>query len=151
MQVMGIKPESSTRAVSAQMHLYLFRFLETVSLCSSGCPRTHSVDQTSPKLSDLPVSASRVLRLKGCTTTSWLRYTFKPASKLKIWTKFYLIYNFWPFFKNLQIGSHVAPAGYKLALKSELLKLHLWGGSPSVLLCHFVLFFWDRVSHCAGS
>jgi hypothetical protein len=34
------------------------------SLCSPGCPGTHSVDQAGLKLRDLPASASRVLGLK---------------------------------------------------------------------------------------
>ena len=40
-------------------------------LCNSGYPRTHPVDQASLELQDPPAPASRVLRLKVCTTTSW--------------------------------------------------------------------------------
>ena len=32
-----------------------------VSLCSPGCPRTHSIDQDGLELRNLPVSASQVL------------------------------------------------------------------------------------------
>jgi hypothetical protein len=49
-----------------------FWFLEIgdrISLYSSHCPRTHSVDQTGLKLRNPPASASRVLGLKACTTT----------------------------------------------------------------------------------
>jgi hypothetical protein len=39
-----------------------------VSLCSPGCPGTHSVDQAGLQLRNLPASASQVLGLKACTT-----------------------------------------------------------------------------------
>jgi hypothetical protein len=39
-----------------------------VSLCSPGCPGTHSVNQAALKLRDPPASASQVLGLKTCTT-----------------------------------------------------------------------------------
>ena len=38
--------------------------LSQVSLCSSGCPGTRSVDQAASNLRDLPASASQVLGLK---------------------------------------------------------------------------------------
>ncbi|GAB1286489.1 Nucleoporin NUP35 [Apodemus speciosus] len=41
-----------------------------VSLCSPGCPGTHSVDQAGLKHRNLPASASQVLGLKACTTTA---------------------------------------------------------------------------------
>jgi hypothetical protein len=43
---------------------------DRVSLCSPGCPGTHSVDQVDLELRNPPVSASQVLGLKACTTTS---------------------------------------------------------------------------------
>jgi hypothetical protein len=46
-----------------------FFFRDRVSLYSSGCPGTHFVDQAGLKLRNPPVSASRVLGLKVCTTT----------------------------------------------------------------------------------
>jgi hypothetical protein len=48
--------------------LFLF-FWDRVSLCSPGCPRTHSVDQAGLKLRNSSASASRVLELKACATT----------------------------------------------------------------------------------
>jgi hypothetical protein len=54
---------------------FFFFFLilrNRVSLCSPGCPGTHFVDQTGLKLRNLPASASQVLGLKACTTTTWL-------------------------------------------------------------------------------
>jgi hypothetical protein len=39
-----------------------------VSLCSPGCPGTHSVDQAGFELRNLPASASQVLGLKACAT-----------------------------------------------------------------------------------
>jgi hypothetical protein len=55
-------------------------FGDRVSLYSSGCPGTHSVDQAGLKLRNPPASASRVLGLKAYATTpgSWtliLTYT----------------------------------------------------------------------------
>jgi hypothetical protein len=41
-----------------------------VSLCSLGCPGTHSVDQAVLELRNPPASASPVLGLKACTTMS---------------------------------------------------------------------------------
>jgi hypothetical protein len=49
-------------------------FWDRVSLCSPGCPRTHSVDQAGLELRNLPASASQVLGLKACATTpSWVK------------------------------------------------------------------------------
>jgi hypothetical protein len=51
----------------------LFVFQDRVSLCSPGCPGTHSVDQAGLDLRNLPASASRVLGLKTCAVTpSWM-------------------------------------------------------------------------------
>jgi hypothetical protein len=47
-------------------------FRDRVSLCSPGCPGTHSVDQAGLQLRNPPVSASQVLGLKACATTVWL-------------------------------------------------------------------------------
>jgi hypothetical protein len=43
-------------------------FQDRVSLYSSGCPGTHSVDQAGLELRNLPASASQVLGLKACAT-----------------------------------------------------------------------------------
>jgi hypothetical protein len=51
-------------------------FRDRVSLCSSGCPGTHSVDQAGLELRNLPTSASQVLGLKACATTAWLSCPF---------------------------------------------------------------------------
>jgi hypothetical protein len=50
----------------------LFVFRDRVSLYSPGCPRTHSVNQASLELRNLPASASQVLGLKACATTPGL-------------------------------------------------------------------------------
>jgi hypothetical protein len=42
---------------------------DRVSLCSPGCPGTHSVDQAGLELRNPPASASQVLGLKTCATT----------------------------------------------------------------------------------
>jgi hypothetical protein len=44
-----------------------FGFRDRVSLCSPGCPGTHSIDQASPEIRNSPASASQVLGLKACT------------------------------------------------------------------------------------
>jgi hypothetical protein len=49
---------------------FLFVFQDRVSLCSPGCPGTHSVDQAGLKLRNLPAFASQVLGLKACATTA---------------------------------------------------------------------------------
>jgi hypothetical protein len=41
---------------------------DRVSLCSPGCPGTHSVDQAGLELRNSPASASLVLGLKACAT-----------------------------------------------------------------------------------
>jgi hypothetical protein len=43
----------------------LVLFFKTVSLCSPGCPGTHSVDQAGLELRDSPASDSQVLGLKA--------------------------------------------------------------------------------------
>jgi hypothetical protein len=51
---------------------YFWFFRDRVSLYSPNCPGTHSVDQAGLELRNLPASASRVLGLKVCTTTTLL-------------------------------------------------------------------------------
>jgi hypothetical protein len=52
-------------------------FRDRVSLCSPGCPGTHStVDQAGLELRNPPASASQVLGLKACTTTARPIVTF---------------------------------------------------------------------------
>jgi hypothetical protein len=45
-------------------------FQDRVSLCSPGCPGTHSVDQAGFELRNPPASAFLVLGLKACATTA---------------------------------------------------------------------------------
>ena len=52
----------------------LFCFGDRVSLCSPGCPGTHSVNQAGLKLRNLPAFASQVLGLKVCTTMARLYF-----------------------------------------------------------------------------
>ncbi|EDL12147.1 mCG145184, partial [Mus musculus] len=51
---------------------FLFVFRDRVSLCSPGCPGTHSVDQAGLELRNSSASASQVLGLKACATTPGL-------------------------------------------------------------------------------
>jgi hypothetical protein len=48
----------------------LFVFWDRVFLHSPGCPGTHSVDQAGLELRNPPASASQVLGLKACATTT---------------------------------------------------------------------------------
>jgi hypothetical protein len=50
---------------------FVLFFQDRVSLCSPGCPGTHSVDQAGLEFRDLPASASQVLGLKACAITAW--------------------------------------------------------------------------------
>jgi hypothetical protein len=54
----------------------LFVLQDRVSLCSPGCPGTQSIDQAGLELRNLPASASQVLRLKACATTTRLLFYF---------------------------------------------------------------------------
>ena len=53
-----------------------FVFRDRVSLCSPGCLGTHCVDEASLKLRNPPATASQVLELKACATTTLLMYSF---------------------------------------------------------------------------
>jgi hypothetical protein len=55
-------------------------FRDRVSLCSPGCPGTHSVDQAGLELRNSPASASLVLGLKVCATTPGLNIKLLPES-----------------------------------------------------------------------
>ena len=54
--------------------LFFVFFRDKVSLCSLGCPGTHSVDKSSLELKDMPASASASAsawgKLKMCITTA---------------------------------------------------------------------------------
>jgi hypothetical protein len=59
--------------------LFTFFFFFLVSLCSPGCPGSHSVDQDGLELRNPPASASQVLSLKACATTTQLLFTLNLA------------------------------------------------------------------------
>jgi hypothetical protein len=61
-------------SLSVSLLLFFFKlvFQDRVSLCSPGCPGTHSVDQTGLELRNPPAFVSQMLGLKACTTTAWL-------------------------------------------------------------------------------
>jgi hypothetical protein len=50
--------------------LFVLFFQDRFSLCSPGCPETHSVDQTGLELRNLADSTSQVLGLKVCAITA---------------------------------------------------------------------------------
>ena len=65
-------------------------FRDRVSLCSPGCPGTHSVDQAGLELRNPPASASQVLGLKVCATTAQHLFAFIHSfthSFFFLWTK----------------------------------------------------------------
>jgi hypothetical protein len=58
--------------------LFVLDFVQDrLSLYTSGCPRTHSVDQAGLKCRNPPASASQVLGFKACTTTVCLVLSFE--------------------------------------------------------------------------
>ena len=60
---------------------FFFFFWDRVSLCSSGCPGTHSVEQAALELRNLPASASQVLGSKVCATTGHLKMSLNCPKK----------------------------------------------------------------------
>jgi hypothetical protein len=62
-----------TKNILKIFFFFLLVFRDRVSLCSPGCPGTHSVDQAGLELRNPPASASQVLGLKVCTTTPSLK------------------------------------------------------------------------------
>jgi hypothetical protein len=54
--------------------LLILVFRDRVTLYTPGCPGTHFVDQAGLKLRNLPASASQVLGLKACATTTRLTF-----------------------------------------------------------------------------
>jgi hypothetical protein len=62
---------SHFRAISFFLFFFFFP-RDRVSLCSPGCSGTHSVNQAGLKLWNPPASASQMLGLKVCATTTWL-------------------------------------------------------------------------------
>ena len=69
MSFMSVLHANHNHLVSILQQSYLFIYWDWFSLCSPSSPGTHSVDQAGLKISDLPASASQVLRLKVCDTT----------------------------------------------------------------------------------
>jgi hypothetical protein len=52
-------------STNKKMNDFVFVFRDRVSLCSPGCPGTHSVDKVGLELRDQPASASQVLGIKA--------------------------------------------------------------------------------------
>jgi len=60
----GCEEEHLTTAIPNTM-------LTVLQASNPGCPGIHSVDQAGLELRNLPASASQVLGLKVCATTTW--------------------------------------------------------------------------------
>jgi hypothetical protein len=60
---------------------FLLVFRDRVSLYSLGCPGTHSVDPAGLELRNQPASASQVLGLKACSTTTRQSSTLNVVSQ----------------------------------------------------------------------
>jgi hypothetical protein len=59
----------------------IFFFKDRVSLCSPGCPGTHSIDQAGFELRNSPACASQVLGLKTCATIARRKNNFLNKNK----------------------------------------------------------------------
>jgi hypothetical protein len=70
-------------------------FGNRVSLCSLGCPGTHSVDQADLKLRNLPASASQVLGLKACANHAQQCLCFLICLFLLSWHSFGSLITIW--------------------------------------------------------
>jgi hypothetical protein len=57
-----------SKKVDVFFFFFFLVFRDRVSLCSPGCPGTHSVDQAGLELRNPPASASQVLGIKVCAT-----------------------------------------------------------------------------------
>jgi hypothetical protein len=73
--------------------VFVFETGLQITLCSPGCPGTHSVDQVGLELRDQPASASQVLGLKGAPPLTGFFFF------LMQFYGFYFI-KFFPFLKN---------------------------------------------------
>jgi hypothetical protein len=78
---LGIKREAGSKVFFVFCFVF---FRDKVSLCSPGCPGTHSVDHAGLELRSPPASASQVLGLKACTTTAQPKVFFNKAPRLHI-------------------------------------------------------------------
>ena len=116
-------------------------FRDRISLCSPGCPGTHSVDQVDFELRNPPASASRVLGLKPCATTARLL----PCG-----------------FRNNFLSSLSSPAQLSSssgALLNSIMYLQITFYNFSLILCILVTysspfppicFVWGRISYIPG-
>jgi hypothetical protein len=83
---MGQQLREGTVLFFVVLFCFLF-FRDRVSLCSPGCPGTHSVDQAGLELRNLPASASRVLGLKACATMPGKKVLFLKRMQNWFWVR----------------------------------------------------------------
>ncbi|GAB1293660.1 RNA helicase [Apodemus speciosus] len=68
----GVYAMGFNRPSKIQENALPLMLAEPISVCSPGCPGTHSVDYAGLELRNLPPYASQVLGLKACSTTARL-------------------------------------------------------------------------------
>ena len=73
-------------------------FQDRVSLCSPGCPGTHSVDKAGLELRNPPASSSQVLGLKAWATTAQFFFFFFFVVVVVVLVWFSLVWLFVLFF-----------------------------------------------------
>jgi hypothetical protein len=66
----ALTQDLATLSTNTAYSFFCLFFRDRVSLCSSGRPGTHFVDQAGLELRNPPASASQVLGLKACATTA---------------------------------------------------------------------------------
>jgi hypothetical protein len=101
-------------------------------LCSPGCPGTHSVDQAGLELRNLPASASQVLGLKECATTTWHKASSFPP-ELSPSSLISLLHNY--LLTSVISLPTVSPSSMFLVIVSSMLCLPLISQHP--LLTHW--------------
>jgi hypothetical protein len=120
-------------------------FQNRVSLCSPGCPGTHSVDQAGVELRNPPASASQVLGLQACATTAGhiiifinfkinyfiylhLKYCPLPGSSSQFFTSSLCSSSSWhPSFLGYQVSTGL-DASFPMETRQDNSLLHMcWG------------------------
>ncbi|GAB1294718.1 M-phase inducer phosphatase 1 [Apodemus speciosus] len=100
---------------------------DRVSLCSPGCPGTHSVDQAGLELRNPPASASQVLGLKACATTpGWWMASVLNGKFANLIKEFVIIDCRYPYeYEGGHIKVWILETYYLGSLRSGAVNLHM--------------------------